>query len=1328
MSDRRLLSTLTAITLALMAHNSAIADDNDDLTIKIAALIGTHNVALPISFVTDPFVGIPASAVTFGTNLGLKDTRAVFYTPDDWQDDPNSDNRCTYDFDLPQSVAEYSNLLGFIDLRQIPEQWGDLTRFGPPVQVVHANTDVTVSVSNEHILPDQLHKECPPFSNACTILPPQAISLPSGRHTMTWRADTQINDTFDIIVPAVLLGFNAGYYGASWANQGASATRQLAIRNQATLGLIDWIAEIAGLADNVGNILDTRTTVTHEREQEITIWKRVPPEISTTAPVITLEATDFGGVLYNRVASELRATINASDPCLKPFVVGNDAGPLLAIGSNTLTWTVRDTGPLPGGGFNSDSVIQRVNVQDTQGPIMVPPPSRVIEVPGGASGLNASQVSLGAPRVVDLADPEPVISNDGPTFYPVNSRSPITWTATDQSGNASNADQLITIKVAGENTAPSVNDLSASTLTSEPIDVVLRGSDPDFIGGRFDPLSFRISDRPDNGEFVAPLYPFFIEDYRTSPGGPYGEGFYLASPRSGWLNDNVCKVASGPNSEKIRVDWVYEPEFVIVDDDGKVYLFDRFWQCQSSGPVSRPRISTWDRDGNFIGQLPYSSDNDNANQAFVLDPDGFLYDFRVIGSGSSAEIVVNRCATDFEGKASRSEFCESLGSVNSSSAQLLATGSVSYARVDSREDLLFVTDKERIFVFDIRNDPPSPIYLTALNLDDPLPTPSPSCAGSSRLGYAIEFDADSNLYMVNCANERIEKFTRSYFDDEGNFVPGTYVGWMGRCTSSTNNACDEVKEISRGFACTDATCTRGDLAGEEPGQFDTPLYIAVDPNDVLYVAEWGNARVQRFSRDGTFAGQAQSTGTGVNQGEQPGFVLGNMGRPRAVSVNSTQFYVVDREEGFLHVFETSPLKDITDSSATVTYVSNFDFHSDTDSFQYLASDGLANSNPGTVTIDVSRNFRPPVTEDLAVSTLENAAVDIILTAEDLDGIAGVDFNGLDRLTFRVLEPPANGTFQPIGSDDESLTIRYTPDPGFSGQDLFSFVANDGVDDSNESLVTIDVSYVDDPPVITAIELPDRIGLGFPFLVRGVFEDDGAANPDNYFTAIVWTSDGQTETVVEGGINEDDPNRPFIEQILLIRPFQGRGTGYGIDEQLYTTAGSKSVRFCILDTNAGDTPCQDRAFEVEPLVNLTIELPDDLDETPPPTAPFGKNFTVEVVIGNLQPEGVPGMVAQSISLEGTIATPGIRFVSSSLGDCSISGGGQTINCDFGDFNPGEQRTVTLTLTSVSGDPDDFGADIGLSVTTTSEAVNEVTEVYLVREVGGTRLFRNGFEVP
>ena len=170
----------------------------------------------------------------------------------------------------------------------------------------------------------------------------------------------------------------------------------------------------------------------------------------------------------------------------------------------------------------------------------MPPPSRVIEVPAADSGLDADQVQLGAARVVDLADPDPAISNDGPAFYPIDSRSPITWTATDQSDNSSFGDQLITIKAEGTNSAPTVNNVATDTLTSEPIDIMLTGSDPDFLDGRFDPLSFRISERPSDGEFVAPLYPFFIEDYRTSPGGPYGEAFYLSGNRaSGWMTTSA---------------------------------------------------------------------------------------------------------------------------------------------------------------------------------------------------------------------------------------------------------------------------------------------------------------------------------------------------------------------------------------------------------------------------------------------------------------------------------------------------------------------------------------------------------------------------------------------------------------------------------------------------------------------------------------------------------------------------------------------------------------------------------------------------------------------
>src|SRR6056297_2360627 len=105
---RVLLAAFTA--LALMCSSALVADDNADLEAGIAALIGTHNFALPFSFFPDPFIGIPAGLVTYGTNLGLKDTRAVFVTPNGWNDWPNTADECHFQFSLPQSSAEYSNL------------------------------------------------------------------------------------------------------------------------------------------------------------------------------------------------------------------------------------------------------------------------------------------------------------------------------------------------------------------------------------------------------------------------------------------------------------------------------------------------------------------------------------------------------------------------------------------------------------------------------------------------------------------------------------------------------------------------------------------------------------------------------------------------------------------------------------------------------------------------------------------------------------------------------------------------------------------------------------------------------------------------------------------------------------------------------------------------------------------------------------------------------------------------------------------------------------------------------------------------------------------
>ena len=1311
-------SILAALGVATPAP--VLAEDNDDLELGISALIGAHNLALPFSFSPDPLVGIPAGIVTFAANLGLKDTRAVFVTPGDWSDWPNSPDGCAFDFELPQSQAEYSNLLGFIDLNTAPGEWGELTRTGS-MQVVHANTGVNVHVVSPHVDVDEPGQ--------------QTVSLPSGNHGFQWRADTQISTAFDIVIPATLLTSNSIKYGAAVANQGASAARQAALQNFAR-DTLQNVAINTGLV-TASQFFDTRTSVTHTRDQQVTIYKPLGPEISTTAPVFVLEATDFGGVSYARVADQLAQTIDASDPCDLPFVLNNNAPDLLGIGSNDITWTVRDFGPLPGGGFNSDAIVQQVIVEDTQAPIMVSPPSRVIEVPVSAPGLDADAVALGVPRVVDLADPAPQITNDGPSFYPIDSRSPIAWTATDQSGNASQGDQLITVKAQGTNTAPAVDDVEADTLTSMPVDIVLSGQDNDFLDGRFDPLTFSITQRPGNGEFVAPLYPFFIEDYRTSPGGPYGDPFVQSGNPRQWLYQNVCQVLPGPDNDKIPLDWVHRPQFVHVTDDGIYVMIDFYFRCGPSNASQNKRLSFWDADGEYIDQVNYSG----SNSTFVVDRDSFLYTLRRNGGGSSTTLTISQSQSSIDPANPR------IGGdswrITSSSAQnpdlglsdFVQAEALSYGRIDTRKGLLYVTDRRRVFVFDVLgdlsdgvpnfNNDMSALYRGALNNGEQFLCTSGSW-GNDWTGFAMDVDPDGNLYVADSCSDRIHKFSATTRSDTGAVVRGEYIGWLGRCETSTNNACDEEKQISKGYSCTDATCSAGagGFAGSEDGQFSQLEFIALDPKGVLYATDEGDpdtgGRVQRFGTDGSFGGVARSTGTGINQGDRPGFVLGNLGTVRAVSVNSTQFFVVDQEQSFVHVFETSPLKDITDESVTVTYVSDFDFHSDVDSFQFVATDGLADSNIGTATINVARNFRPPLAFDQSVTTQEDQPVDITLVADDPDGIVGIDFNGLDILDYRIIEPPAHGQLSAAGADNATATFTYTPDPDYFGADRFVFVANDGVDDSGPAAVAIQVTAVDDPSRVTDLSVPPRVGLGLPVTINAEFEDDGAVS----YSATLLAGDGSP--VQNTGSIIEDPDRPRLDGIVLVEPVLGRGKGQAVAQHVYTSAGSYVMEFCLAD-QLGRGDCRQLTVEPEALVGLGISLPDDHGDEPPAPITAGDDFFVDVVVGNLEPDGVAGLVAQAIAMEGSISGGAVTFAGASEGSCQISPDGSSMSCDFGDFGVGEERTIRFWFDSDFASLEDADINIDLSFTTESPAVNDlmnVTAVRTVEAVGG--IFRDNFE--
>lgn len=115
-----------------------------------------------------------------------------------------------------------------------------------------------------------------------------------------------------------------------------------------------------------------------------------------------------------------------------------------------------------------------------------------------------------------------------------------------------------------------------------------------------------------------------------------------------------------------------------------------------------------------------------------------------------------------------------------------------------------------------------------------------------------------------------------------------------------------------------------------------------------------------------------------------------------------------------------------------------------DSFTFRANDGTADSNTGTVTINVAAANQAPVAENQSITTDFQTQASGMLVASDGDN---------DALTYRLFSQSDNGTA--VVNAGGSFT--YDPDTGFSGTDSFTFRVNDGAADSNTATVTVTVN-------------------------------------------------------------------------------------------------------------------------------------------------------------------------------------------------------------------------------------------------------------------------------
>ena len=140
--------------------------------------------------------------------------------------------------------------------------------------------------------------------------------------------------------------------------------------------------------------------------------------------------------------------------------------------------------------------------------------------------------------------------------------------------------------------------------------------------------------------------------------------------------------------------------------------------------------------------------------------------------------------------------------------------------------------------------------------------------------------------------------------------------------------------------------------------------------------------------------------------------------------------------------------------------------SGTDTFSYTIEDSFFEQDTATVTVTV----HPVNDAPTAVSDIYTATQNTLLDVPALAGVLVNDSDPEGDLLAAVWESdPINGGLEPAPDGG----FKYTPNPGFVGQDIFTYHASDGQYDSNQAEVVINVADAQQPLVTWTSPVGDQ---------------------------------------------------------------------------------------------------------------------------------------------------------------------------------------------------------------------------------------------------------------
>ncbi|HEY2772803.1 MAG TPA: Ig-like domain-containing protein, partial [Candidatus Binatia bacterium] len=153
---------------------------------------------------------------------------------------------------------------------------------------------------------------------------------------------------------------------------------------------------------------------------------------------------------------------------------------------------------------------------------------------------------------------------------------------------------------------------------------------------------------------------------------------------------------------------------------------------------------------------------------------------------------------------------------------------------------------------------------------------------------------------------------------------------------------------------------------------------------------------------------------------------------------------------------------------------------------------------------------PPQASSSSATVVENGSVGVTLSGADYDTC---------ELTFRIVTAPASGQLGAISDsactpgmpDTDTATVVYTPNPGFTGSDSFTYAVSDGTTESQPATVTISVTPP--PPPCSSGPRSDCRGS----VAAGKGQLSLADEDDNSQDSLAWKwSAGEQTTIADFG--------------------------------------------------------------------------------------------------------------------------------------------------------------------------------------------------------------------